>query len=1101
MNIKEILSKKDTIIASTGKASQIRIASEFILKKKKDVFFIIDDTDNYSEYFELSQLFLDKEKIFCFPSFLTQKEDTNFFSECIKGLYFLLNNYPKLVFIPLSTFLLRFPPLESLNNYIFDIQVGDELDLDFFLQWLIDKGYTRVKQVTAKGEFALKGDILDIYSQNYVYPLRIELFGDNVEQIRFFEPLMQTSIKFSSSAEIIPFARFSSQANSKLVHLKKTGELTSLEEGKGFWGLCFENSQSLLSYSQNKILFIPQSESFSFNLKEKQEEVNSFCQNKKLPYIYIFFQSAELKNVLTNENKLFFPYLHTEKKYDFKLREEKFSTYEDIFWKPEEKIRPIKALKEKILQWSNEYRQIIFSFKSESAIKKFLKIFSSEQIKIKDKYNLDEKGIFVVKSNIKSGYALSWDNLLILSENILLPSKSVKIKNFKGLKNYDKLEENDLIVHRDYGLGLFKGLQTLKIDNRIKEFLLLIYANEDKLYLPVEKINLIQKYKGPEGSSPALDKLGSSNWQKSKNRVQKEVAKIAKDLVEMYAYRKVIKKFRYAPLDADYYEFEASFGFEETPDQARAIEEVLKDMDKDTPMDRLVCGDVGFGKTEVAMRAAFRAVQNGYQVCLLCPTTVLAEQHYQNFKKRMEPFGVSVEMLSRFVKPSKQKKILEQTKVGKVDILIGTHRLLSKDVIIPRLSLLILDEEQRFGVRHKDKLKQIKKEIDVLTLTATPIPRTLQLSLSGIRELSVIETPPPERKPVKTQLLERNKKVLKNILEFELTRQGQIFWVYNRVRGLSRVAEEIKKLVPQARVEIAHGQMSEKKLEEVMHRFWQKDVDILVCTSIIESGLDFPNANTLVVDNAHLFGLGQLYQLRGRVGRSEKQAFAYFLVPNLQVLPAKSKKRLQVILALDYLGAGFHLAMEDLRLRGAGNILGEAQSGNIGKVGLDLFLEMLNDEVKRLKGEKITEKVDPEIEVNVPAYIPNNYIEDEKERLHYYQRLVSNNMVKDDVLTEIKDKFGDFPEEFSNFITLINLKNTARKLKIKKINIKNTECLIKWDENSLSFDVSKIIEWLNKNSQFQFLPTGEVKILKNKDITSLEFFSKKIKELEKYLLC
>ena len=457
----------------------------------------------------------------------------------------------------------------------------------------------------------------------------------------------------------------------------------------------------------------------------------------------------------------------------------------------------------------------------------------------------------------------------------------------------------------------------------------------------------------------------------------------------MYAFRKVAKGFSYGPLDDMYSEFEATFGFEETPDQDKAVNDVFRDMEKSEPMDRLVCGDVGFGKTEVALRAAFRAALEGLQTALLCPTTILAEQHYQTFTKRMEGFPVRIGMLSRFVSPKRQKTILEAAARGEIDILIGTHRILSKDVELPNLGLLILDEEQRFGVKHKEKLKHFRQNIDVLTLTATPIPRTLQLSLSGIRALSIIETPPVDRKPVETAITERDAISLKAVLRRELDRGGQVYWVYNRVNGLSQVADFVRSLVPDAKVGMAHGQMNEKKLEEAMRGFWHGELDVLVCTAIVESGLDFPNANTLIVDQAQLFGLGQLYQLRGRVGRSQRQAYAYFVVPSIDDITEIVRKRLRIILDMDYLGAGFKVAMEDLRLRGAGNILGESQSGQMAKVGLELFLEMLEEEVRRIRGETDTRASDPELNFVFEAHIPGGYIPDAKERLRYYKALSS----------------------------------------------------------------------------------------------------------------
>ena len=528
----------------------------------------------------------------------------------------------------------------------------------------------------------------------------------------------------------------------------------------------------------------------------------------------------------------------------------------------------------------------------------------------------------------------------------------------------------------------------------------------------------------------------------------------------MYAYRKVAKGFRYDPPGELYHEFEATFGFEETPDQAKAIQDVLDDMDRGEPMDRLICGDVGFGKTEVALRAAFRAAAEGRQVALLCPTTVLAEQHYQTFRARLAGFPVNVGLLSRFVTKPRQKEVLKAAAAGQIDILIGTHRILSSDVKLPNLALLVLDEEQRFGVRHKEKLKALKKNVDVLTLTATPIPRTLQLSMSGIRVLSIIETAPQDRKPVATAVLRRDDAVLSKVIEREIEREGQVFWVYNRVQGLERVVEYVRKLAPQARVGMAHGQMSETELETTMHKFWHGELDVLVCTSIVESGLDFPRANTLVVDQAQMFGLGQLYQLRGRVGRSDRQAYAFFVVPDAERLTAVAEERLRIIMDMDYLGAGFQVAMEDLRLRGAGNILGEVQSGHMSRVGLELYLEMLEEAVGRLKGTPSALAVETELTLGLPAHIPASYIDDGRERLRCYKALTSavGGAAREEAALSMRDRFGPFPEELTNFLAVLDFKQFLTELQVQRADVHRDHLRMVWPEGQTAVQPERIVE-------------------------------------------
>ena len=685
---------------------------------------------------------------------------------------------------------------------------------------------------------------------------------------------------------------------------------------------------------------------------------------------------------------------------------------------------------------------------------------------------------------MRGGLELGWNGALVLSEDVLQPTARGAAatgvdKDFKGMSSYEELSPGDLLVHRDWGLARFDGLHRLELGGVSNDYLLLVYSGEDKLYLPVDRLDVVQRFKGPEGAAPALDKMGGAAWTRAKSRARKAVEKVARELVEMYAWRKVAKGYGYDPLGDEYAEFEASFGFQETPDQEKAINDVMADMDKNAPMDRLVCGDVGFGKTEVAMRAAFRAAMAGRQVALLCPTTVLAEQHYQNFMRRMESFPLNVAMLSRFVTPARRKAVLAAAARGEVDILIGTHRLLSKDVDLPKLGLLVLDEEQRFGVRHKERIKEMRKDVDVLTLSATPIPRTLQLSLSGIRGLSVMETPPVDRKPVRTSLLERDKAQLRSILERELERKGQVFWVHNRVKGLPRVMEYVQELVPDAKVAMAHGQMRERELEEAVRGFWHGETDILVCTAIIESGLDFPRANTLVVDQAQMFGLGQLYQLRGRVGRSSRQAYAYFVIPSLDRLPEPSRKRLQVILDMDYLGAGFQVAMEDLRLRGAGNILGEAQSGTVAKVGLDLYLEMLEEEVRRIRGEKLVQETSPELNILFEAHIPEEYVPDTRDRLRYYKALSSARgaAALEELSGEIRDRFGPLPVPLKRFLAVLRLKRRLGALQVSRADLSQGKAVLSWAEEATVVTPEMLVDFVQQSGgTARLLPPGRLEV-------------------------
>ena len=738
--------------------------------------------------------------------------------------------------------------------------------------------------------------------------------------------------------------------------------------------------------------------------------------------------------------------------------------FSDLFPLPAAQDRPWQHLAAGLKEWQSQRRQVILSFSSERGRNKFLKLAEQDGIIPALRYTPEGHGLFALVSPFRSGVELVWDNSLVLGEDIIYPraekTPRAASRAFKGLDTFDDLKKGDLLVHRDYGIGRFAGLHHLDLNSAANDFLLIEYSGRDKLYVPADRLGLIQRFKGTEGVEPALDRLGGPAWAAGKEKARKAIEKIAADLVEMYAYRKVAKGFRYDPPGELYHEFEATFGFEETPDQAKAIQDVLDDMDRGEPMDRLICGDVGFGKTEVALRAAFRAAAEGRQVALLCPTTVLAEQHYQTFRARLAGFPVNVGLLSRFVTKPRQKEVLKAAAAGQIDILIGTHRILSSDVKLPNLALLVLDEEQRFGVRHKEKLKALKKNVDVLTLTATPIPRTLQLSMSGIRELSIIETAPQDRKPVATAVLRRDDAVLSKVIEREIEREGQVFWVYNRVQGLERVVEYVRKLAPQARVGMAHGQMSETELETTMHKFWHGELDVLVCTSIVESGLDFPRANTLVVDQAQMFGLGQLYQLRGRVGRSDRQAYAFFVVPDAEPLTAVAEERLRIIMDMDYLGAGFQVAMEDLRLRGAGNILGEVQSGHMSRVGLELYLEMLEEAVGRLKGTPSALAVETELTLGLPAHIPASYIDDGRERLRCYKALTSavGGAAREEAALSMRDRFGPFPEELTNFLAVLDFKQFLTELQVQRADVHRDHLRMFWPEGQTAVQPERIVE-------------------------------------------
>ncbi|MDR1125412.1 MAG: transcription-repair coupling factor [Deltaproteobacteria bacterium] len=1039
----------------------------------------------------------------------------------VAALYTLYSNSVFCALCTPETLFLRTPPADFFRSRGLRLYKGMDMPQDLILDQLTDWGYTRAAMVGELGEFSRRGDILDLYCPGYHKPVRLEFFGDSLDDLRLFDPASQRSRAKLEELTILPcqpvpperalqesalqrwqaLANFERLGENDLYNLRKALE----SGGAGLLpGMYYEKAAVFSDWlPEAAVLILPgradlaakleelERTRFNVGLEARLKEELAPAREAEPDELYqppslVARSLAEVAAWLDSRNRACFEELKVGVEISgLDLPERAVNAFQDLFPLPSDLERPWQRLVAAMQEWSRPARlnesgrleenrqRVILSFASERGRAKFLDLAGQDGIAPRLRLEAGQGGLFALVSPFRRGLNLLWDNTLILGEDVLQPRSDQgraprrSTEAFKGLDRYDELAPGDLLVHRDYGICAFGGLQHLAMESRngpiSNDFLLLRYAGDDKLYLPVDRLDLIQVFKAPDGLQPGLDRLGGSQWATSKEKARKAIERIAEDLVEMYAYRKVAKGFTYGPVDEMYREFEATFGFEETPDQARAIEDVLADMEKPEPMDRLVCGDVGFGKTEVALRAAFRAAMEGRQAALLCPTTVLAEQHYQTFRSRLAGFPLNVGLLSRFVSTAEQKETLNGLKRGQIDIVIGTHRLLSKDVALPSLGLIILDEEQRFGVRHKELLKQMRKNVDVLTLTATPIPRTLQLSLSGVRELSVIETPPPERKPVATALINRDDAPLRTVLERELARQGQVFWVYNRVQGLERAAEYVRKLVPQARIGMAHGQMNEKELEENMRRFWHGELDVLVCTSIIESGLDFPHANTLVVDQAQLFGLGQLYQLRGRVGRSDRQAFAIFVCNDVDALPEQTRKRLRIILEMDYLGAGLQVAMEDLRLRGAGNILGESQSGHMQRLGLDLFLEMLEEAVAKMRGQPLRESVETELNIGVEAHIPEQYIADSRERLRYYKTLSSTPeaAARREVEFELRDRFGPIPPQLENFLAVLSFKRHLSDWGVNKADIYPDRLKMHFSEKHARLDPAKLIAWVS----------------------------------------
>jgi len=641
--------------------------------------------------------------------------------------------------------------------------------------------------------------------------------------------------------------------------------------------------------------------------------------------------------------------------------------------------------------------------------------------------------------------------------------KGKKKQNKKGtgkIKSFTELKPGDFVVHANHGIGVFKGIKQLELQGNKKDYLELIYHSDDKLYVPVEQLDMVQRYIGSEGKKPKVNKLGSSEWTKTKNKVKKSIEEIAEDLVKLYAIRATLKGYKYSDDTVWQKQFEEEFPYEETPDQVLAIEDIKRDMESPKPMDRLLCGDVGYGKTEVAIRAAFKAVMDGKQVAFLVPTTILAQQHYNNFKQRFSDFPVTVDVISRFRTLSEQKSTIKSIKEGNVDILIGTHRILQKDIKFKDLGLLIIDEEQRFGVKHKEKMKNLKKNVDVLTLSATPIPRTLHMSLVGVRDISVIETPPEERYPVQTYVVEYNDQLIRDSILREISRGGQIYFVYNRVESIHEMASYISKLVPEGRVQIAHGQMKEKELENVVLDFTENKFDILVATTIIETGMDIKNVNTMIIYDADKMGLSQLYQLRGRVGRTNRMAYCYLTYKRDKILTEVAEKRLKAIKDFTELGSGFKIALKDLEIRGAGNMMGSSQHGHMASIGYDLYCRMLEDTIKLVRGDIDKEPVETSVELKIDAYIPNTYIKDETQKIEVYKKIASIDSKEEfmDIEEELEDRFSDIPISVYNLMNISYIRSLGKKLDVEEIKEISNEVVFQFqDKSSLKEKIVKII--------------------------------------------
>ncbi len=973
----------------------------------------------------------------------------------------------------------RLLPLKLMKDRVITITAASSIKLQEFSASLVHLGYERQAQVENPGDFAIRGGIIDIFPLTEETPYRIELWGDEIDSIRTFDVSSQRSIEqvekmiIYPAAEIIPDEKRLRAGIRKIEeeekqYVKGLRDKFKTEEASRIHQIIEEFKENLNSFQGSMALesyinyFYEQTTSFfdyfdnedtiffldePGRLSEKGEAVETEFREGMIGRIEkgyilpgqmdVIYGYKEAMGILSRKNSILVStmevknnFFSPKKKYDFTVQT--VASYHKNF---EVLIKDLERWKK------NKYRVILLSGSrtramrlSEDLQEYNISAFYSDNM---DRV-LQSGEIMIAYGNLRRGFEYPMIKLVVISESDIFGTEKKKKRkktSYEGnkIQSFTELSPGDYVVHENHGLGVYKGIEKIEVDKITKDYIKIEYGGGGVLYVPATGLDVIQKYSGSEGRKPKLNKLNSIEWKNTKARVRGAVKEVAKDLVELYAMRQEKVGFQFGPDTVWQKEFEEAFPYDETQDQLSAIEAAKKDMESRRVMDRLVCGDVGYGKTEIAIRAAFKAVSDGKQVVFLVPTTILAQQHYNTLVQRMMDFPVSVDVLSRFRSAAEQKKTLERLKKGSLDIVVGTHRVLSGDVKFKNLGLLIVDEEQRFGVGHKEKIKQLKQDVDVLTLTATPIPRTLHMSLVGIRDMSVLDEPPVDRLPIQTYVLEHNDEIIREAISRELARGGQVYYVFNRVNGIDEVANTVARLVPEANVAFAHGQMHERELEKIMFDFISGEIDVLVSTTIIETGLDISNVNTMIIDDADRLGLSQLYQLRGRVGRSNRTAYAFLMYRRDKMLKEIAEKRLHAIKEFTELGSGFKIAMRDLEIRGAGNLLGAEQSGHMEAVGYDLYCKMLNDAVKSMKGEAPEEETfETTVDMEMDAYIPATYIKNEIQKLDIYKRIaeIENEEELMDMQEELLDRFGDMPGAVNNLLNIALIKSICHKLYI-----------------------------------------------------------------------
>lgn len=940
---------------------------------------------------------------------------------------------------------------DTLYQNVIDFEVGKTYLLDEIKEKLVGLGYERSDLIENKGQFSIRGGIVDVGLSEKI-GVRIEFWGDEVDSIRFFQISSQRSTEMLKEITIFPAHELIVQDLSeavKNIQEKYPEEIEDIELIKNgdyiskinkYFNEFYENQASFLDYMSDEYLLLLDEKS-----KINQRESNIIEDNNKL-IASLVEKEKFVPEAIENISK--FEYNFEEKQIIYLEQNDSIKNIQKYYFETREinfYNLQLDLLLADIVTYQKNKKKVVLLAGNEISAKKLCNILKENQINYKHEQeaeNIKPGEIIVTIGGFSSGFENYDLNLIVISlqNNFEEPVKRKK-KLSSTFKDSEKivfadLKPGDIVVHQTHGIGQFIGVNTITADGVTKDYIKIKYRNDDILYVPTNSLDSVRKYiGGGDNSSPRLNKLGGKEWSATTSKVKKNLEAVAKDLIELYAKRQKIKGFSFSPDTPWQKQFEDSFPYTETDDQLRCIQDVKKDMEKPQPMDRLLCGDVGYGKTEVAIRAAFKAVMDQKQVAYLVPTTILANQQYEEFKTRMQEFAINVELLNRFKTKKEQDEIIKKLKLGEVDVVVGTHRLLSEDVNFKDLGLLIIDEEHRFGVKDKEKIKKLRTNIDVLTMTATPIPRTLHMSIVGVRDMSVIYEPPHNRKPVQTYVLEYDQEVITEAITKEIERGGQVFYLFNQVEGIEKKANEISMLVPEAKVGFAHGKMSGRELEEIMESFINHEINVLVCTTILESGIDIPNANTIIVENADRLGLAQLYQIRGRVGRSDKQAYAYVTYKRDKLLSEVADKRLKAIKEFTEFGSGFKIAMRDLEIRGAGSMLGEMQHGHMEKVGYDTYCKLLDEVIKEMQGIEVVEEQDVQIDLAVSSYIPDNFIENSSQKIEIYQNIALCRTEEElqNVIDEVIDRYGRLPKELENLIDIARIKQLARKANILKI--------------------------------------------------------------------